>query len=612
MIAGSGKKRRRLREDGSSMDKKKRLHSIILQVAILFLIGVILSGLLTYGSQIAISNTRVKQQTESISSDIAEETMAVMREFPAWEWLIRYWYEHAEELDIEYDVDFGSGTETEEKSRLLSERYPGLQLKYADASDAEAMTAEDRKLFAEVSYSWLITDVNQIKRTHSVSYLFCVMTDESFDTQFFLFSGADAGAVRGTEYEEVYPLGNTVRVSGSQQDAMRDAAQGSAMLADAGDYADYYAYFGEIDGHIVLIGLTYDLSVIKDVARTQTLLGTANAMVYQLCLSLICLALIFLAVLRPLKKVQHSIHLYTETKDSTDVVGKLAAVRTRNEIGRLSEDVAELTREMDDYLCRIETITAEKERIITELSLATRIQADMLPNRFPAFPDRPEFDLYASMIPAREVGGDFYDFFLVDDDHLCMVMADVAGKGIPAALFMMAARIVLKNTAMLGKTPAEILNETNTAICDSNHEEMFVTVWIGILEISTGRLTAANAGHEYPVLKRPDGTYAVLKDRHGFVLGGMAGMKYTQYELQLEPGTRLFLYTDGVPEATDAEGKMFGMERMLAALNKAQNASPEQILKNVRSAVDKFVNSAEQFDDLTMLCMEYRKGEPIR
>ena len=588
------------------MDKKKRLNSIILQVAILFAVGVILTGLLTYGSQIAISNASVKRQTESISSDIANHTMAVMREFPACDWLIQYWHEHAAELDIEYDVDFGSGTETEEKSLLLSERHPGMQLKYADAADAEAMTPEDQKLYAEVAYSWLLTHVNQIKRTYNVSYLFCVLTDESYDSQFFLFSGADVGAVRGTNYEEVYPLGHTVTVSESQQNAMQDAAQGSAMLADAGDYVDYYALYKEIDGQIVLIGLTYDLSLINAETRLQALRGTANAMVYQLCLSLICLALIFFVVLRPLKKVQNNIHLFKETKDSTDVIANLAAIRTRNEIGQLSEDVSELTREIDDYLRRIETITAERERISTELELATRIQIDMLPNSFPAFPDRPEFDLYASMDPARAVGGDFYDFFFVDSDHLCIVMADVSGKGVPAALFMMASKIILADNAMMGKSPAQILTDTNAAICSNNREEMFVTVWLGILEISTGKLTAANAGHEYPILKPAEGAFEILKDRHGFVVGGMDGMKYREYELHLEPGAKLFLYTDGVTEATDAENRLFGMDRMLAALNIESGAPPKRLLENVRLAVDGFVNDAEQFDDITMLCLEFK------
>jgi sigma-B regulation protein RsbU (phosphoserine phosphatase) len=283
--------------------------------------------------------------------------------------------------------------------------------------------------------------------------------------------------------------------------------------------------------------------------------------------------------------------------------------RTGDEIEVLAESFAILSAKTLQYISEVERVTAEKERIGAELSLATRIQADMLPNIFPAFPERSEFDIYASMDPAKEVGGDFYDFFLVDDDHLCMVMADVSGKGVPAALFMMASKIILANNAKMGKSPARILTDTNAAICANNREEMFVTVWLGILELSTGKLTAANAGHEYPVVKQAEGDFALVRDRHGFVIGGMDGVKYTEYELQLEPGAKLFLYTDGVPEATDAANGLFGTERMLAALNADPAAAPETVLQNVRRAVDDFGGEAEQFDDLTMLCMEYRGEE---
>ena len=252
----------------------------------------------------------------------------------------------------------------------------------------------------------------------------------------------------------------------------------------------------------------------------------------------------------------------------------------------------------------------ENSRIETELTMASSIQADMLPNIYPAFPERPEFDIYASMDPAKEVGGDFYDFFLIDDDHLCLVIADVSGKGVPAALFMMASRIIIANNAMMGKTPAQILTDTNSAVCANNKEDMFVTVWLGILDLSTGKLTAANAGHEFPTLKQADDKFILYKDKHGFVIGGMDGMRYKEYVIQLKPGAKLFLYTDGVPEATDANGELFGTDRMLDALNKNPSATPEQLLKNVRSSVDGFVKEAEQFDDLTMLYVEYKGSKP--
>ena len=177
---------------------------------------------------------------------------------------------------------------------------------------------------------------------------------------------------------------------------------------------------------------------------------------------------------------------------------------------------------------------------------------------------------------------------------------------------MMASKIILQSVAMMGHSPAEILRRTNDAICSNNEAQMFVTVWMGILELSTGKLTAANAGHEFPAIRRPNGAFELFKDRHGFVIGGMEGVRYKEYELQLEPGSKLFVYTDGVAEATSAEQELFGTERMIDALNTDPEASPQQILKNVRDGVDGFVKEAEQFDDLTMLCVEYKGNEADR
>ena len=282
------------------------------------------------------------------------------------------------------------------------------------------------------------------------------------------------------------------------------------------------------------------------------------------------------------------------------------AYRTGDEVEELAQSFADISHKTVAYLDTVKRVTAEKERIGAELELATKIQAAMLPHIVPAFPDRTDFDIIGSMDPAKEVGGDFYDYFLIDDDHLGMVIADVSGKGVPAALFMMATKIILQSVAMLGGSPAEILTRTNDAICSNNETQMFVTVWVAILELSTGKLTAANAGHEYPVIKRADGQFELYKDKHGFVIGGMEGVRYKQYELQLDPGDKLFVYTDGVPEATDAEKELFGTERMVNALNEQPQDAPYEILKTVRRAVDDFVQDAEQFDDLTMLCIEYK------
>ena len=280
-------------------------------------------------------------------------------------------------------------------------------------------------------------------------------------------------------------------------------------------------------------------------------------------------------------------------------------IKNTDEIGVLADSIDKMESRIEKYIDHIGTITAEKERINTELSLATRIQYGMLPHTFPAFPDNKEFDIYASMDPAKEVGGDFYDFFMPDDTHLCMVMADVSGKGVPAALFMMATKIMLAINAKTGKSPAEILEDANNRICANEHEEMFVTVWLGILDITTGKVTAANAGHEYPILMQADGEFELFKDKHGFVVGGMEDMIYKEYEFTMQPGAKLFLYTDGLPEATDKNNEMFGTERTLDVLNKYKTSTPKEILNGVTTAVNDFVRDAEQFDDMTMLAIYY-------
>jgi sigma-B regulation protein RsbU (phosphoserine phosphatase) len=338
----------------------------------------------------------------------------------------------------------------------------------------------------------------------------------------------------------------------------------------------------------------------------------------QIMLSLVAVILLLIliasrrlrrTVVEPINNIASCAEKYAQDKingvHDTDHFSSLN-IRTGDEIENLCLTMADMEHEMGDYIKNIQNITAEKERISTELDLAKRIQTSMLPHIFPAFPDRTEFDVYASMDPAKEVGGDFYDYFLVDEDHLYVVLADVSGKGVPAALMMMAVKIIIANYAKMGYSPAQVLQIANKAICDNNQEEMFVSVWLGVLEISTGKITAANAGHEYPAIRKGDGQFEMMKERHSLVVGAMHETTYREYEVALTPGSKIFLYTDGVPEASNSGNELFGEERMVAALNKDAAASPEQILANVEADVKEFVQGAEQFDDLTMLCLEYK------
>ena len=286
-------------------------------------------------------------------------------------------------------------------------------------------------------------------------------------------------------------------------------------------------------------------------------------------------------------------------------------IRTGDEIEGLSESFGRMMDDITSYVSNLATVTAEKERIGAELNVATQIQANMLPRIFPPFPERKEFDIYATMTPAKEVGGDFYDFFLIDDDHLALVMADVSGKGVPAALFMVIAKTLIKNRTQMGGSPAEVLSDVNEQLCEGNEAELFVTVWLAIIEISTGKGIVANAGHEHPALKRQDGRFELVKYRHSPAVAVMEGIRFREHEFELRPGDCLYVYTDGVTEATNEDNELFGEERLIAALNRETGITQEKLLGNVKEEIDLFVADAPQFDDITMMGLVWNGMETI-
>ena len=282
--------------------------------------------------------------------------------------------------------------------------------------------------------------------------------------------------------------------------------------------------------------------------------------------------------------------------------GLLKKIKRRDEIGGLATTFEDMTEKINRYITELTTVTAEKERISTELNVATKIQSDMLPQGYPPFPERKDFDLYATMSPAKEVGGDLYDYLLLDDDHLMLVVGDVSGKGVPAALFMVIAKTLLSSHGAQGLSPKEIFETTNNQLCKGNETGLFVTCWLGILTFSTGELRFVNAGHPYPVVYRKESDeFSYLKTHPNFVLAGMDDLPYKEHSITLNRGDRIFVYSDGVTEATDAKEELFGEDRLLAAMNGTQSMNAPDTLKAVRAAIDEFVGEAEQFDDITML-----------
>ena len=267
-----------------------------------------------------------------------------------------------------------------------------------------------------------------------------------------------------------------------------------------------------------------------------------------------------------------------------------------------------LSKRTRNLLVKQAEAVGETERIAAELSVAHHIQTSMLPNIFPAFPDHEEFDIYASMTPAKEVGGDFYDFFMVDDRHLALVIADVSGKGVPAALFMVIGKTLIKDHTTPDRDLGAIFTKVNELLCQSNSEGLFITAFEGVLDLDTGDFVYVNAGHDAPFICRKDGSYEPLAVKPGFVLAGMEETKFTEGRITLGEGDKLFHYTDGVTEATNTHNVLYGKERLLLVLNKNKQQNPKETLSSVKADIDDFVGKAPQFDDITMLCVEYRRN----
>ncbi len=373
-------------------------------------------------------------------------------------------------------------------------------------------------------------------------------------------------------------------------------------------------------------GLVSDIEKISKMQMdkvTGAIGGSYKMILLMLCfvVALTMVALIYLSyqlsesILRLSKKVENlsEDHIHIEWNEKAEY-----------EVDGIASAFVHLTDRIEAYVSDITRITAERERIDTELVVASRIQQSLLPNWKTAFSDRDDFDISASMKAAKQVGGDFYDFFLIGDDHLCLVMADVSDKGVPAAVFMAEAKTRLRNT-MIAKSkndkgeikasdelprPEEIFAIVNNDLATNNDQMMFVTVWFGIIELSSGHVVASNAGHEYPVIEDENGVFSMMEDDHGFVIGAMEGMEYQGYEFDLPGECTLLLYTDGLAEANNPAKEQFGMERMLSTLNGAtpeEKSSCEGLLEKLRSSVVDFVGEAEQFDDLTM--MAFRRKE---
>lgn len=460
---------------------------------------------------------------------------------------------------------------------------------------------------ADEEYAEALQSLQDLKANYNLQFLYVSVPDVAENNAVYVFDvylerdDPDLIGQLGekTGPTDVYGIVLDIYLHGAseRQSAVTDGEFGYLSSA----YAPLYRADGSISA---VVGVDISMDVIIGQVRTATLqiALTAGAMIVLSLLAL--LVLVRRRVLRPLAGLSRHMEGFASEESG---LREIPVAQTGDELQRIGESFNRMAGDLKQYIQNLAAVTADRERIAAELNVATTIQSGMLPSTFPPFPDRKEFQIYASMTPAKEVGGDFYDFFMLDGDRLCAVIADVSGKGVPAALFMVVTRTLIKNQAAATPDPGEILAAVNDQLCESNSADFFVTVFLCVLNLKTGEFRYGNAGHCRPLLRRAGGLYDWMDMDCGFVLAGFPGLNFETRSVFLAPGDRLFLYTDGVTEAQNREQALYDEDRLLAALNEEDGPRlpPAQTVARIQCSIDAFADGAEQADDITMLALEF-------
>ncbi len=601
-----------IRKKGFVISQKKGfvISQISTPLVVFLVVMTIVNSIVLFVYNIIRYSENGYERAVNISEFMARE----MEDYECIEFLLRYWDEHSGDMELIYN----DPERVQELEAQFDERMDGenTDVQYVTNEGADALDEEGKRLLAEICYAKLALFFDETKQTYQVRHLysFNVVGDKIV----FNITGALEDEKRVSQGGDIYepgveknyvpgkyPILDKVLETGELPRKMELMVSSGIKNSVIHAYRPIFSEDGELID-IVAVSLEWRRLVFAALP-VSGLVATVSAVLFLLAGAWMYY-LVKRVVSEPLTEERDIMIRYREQKDAVSTRDDLEKIKSGNEIEELAESFSSIVTEVDRYVNEIKKVTAEKERIGAELSIATRIQADMLPRVFPPFPDRKEIDIYASMKPAKEVGGDFYDFFFTDDDHLALVIADVSGKGVPAALFMVISKTLLKNSATRGENlPSVAFGDVNRLLLEGNDDDLFVTVWMGILTVSTGKMMCSNAGHEYPAIRRKNGNFELLMDNHSMPLATIPDVEYKDYEMEFHPGDTLFVYTDGVTEAMNRNEQLFGTERMLDALNRCENGDdpyePERIVKK---AVSEFEEGTPQFDDMTMMTMIYR------
>jgi len=593
--------------------KKKSLIKLFALVFVIFTVATILiTGGMTYATQTASYHEECITDMRRITTSLVNRIESEGTEFQD----LKNWYkEHPDLVQVPVDFEADLPVSRDAFNAYVAKNYPGKV--YGKDITLDDLDLEGQRLYVNYAFERWFTEFFNAVDDFDISYVYFIYPESEADlTMNYMFDPT----METTETKDgrvILKLGDIVYEDPSIHKYMWEAwNQGETQNGfDSLDneFGHVYTYCVPVKVNGEKVGLLCS-EISVDYVNSQIMSnGLMQALVTALVLIAMTTILYLLLrkrILERIVRIEKQINEYSDTKDPAVADKIIKNAGEMDEIGRLATSFGKMITALEDYMVNLQRVTAEKERIDADLSIATQIQADMLPQIFPAFPEKKELSIFASMTPAKEVGGDFYDLFLVDDKHIALVIADVSGKGVPAALFMVIAKTLIKNRLQTGESPAEALSIVNNQLCEGNESQFFVTVWLAVIDLETGDGYEVNAGHEYPAIRRGNGKYELIKTKHMPAVAFMDGLKYRQSEIHLDPGDRLFVYTDGVPEATNANNELFGNDRLLAALNRNPDAEPSELLPSVKKEIDEFVGDAPQFDDITMLGFIYHgKGD---
>ncbi len=580
----------------SLMWKSILIHLGFIVLSLGTIMTLIIANIVTSAAFVSYLKT-IHDRNESHLSDVVIE-MEHYRSFP---WLMQYWIDNADRIASDTAGEYEKEFHEKYDERLIS--IPPEKL--AD------MPERLQYFYAKTCYDRLAKEYQEEMQIHNLDDLYLVVPDGS-SKALIIFDGE-------TNQDGTYRIGQYL----DMEEESKEWENYNSVISDPmpwtlGRYSDqddfgFYKVilFGENGEEAFLCNSFRRREVYEHLDFISA--SRNRAVLFVIVIDLVILLFNYLMVMRPLAIISRAVKRYEENKDPDAVAADMSQIQSLNEIGGLAKEFSSLAIEMNRHTATVASLAGEKERISAELRLASNIQSSALPDVSTAFPDRKNFDIYASMKPAKEVGGDFYDFFLMDEDHLAFLIADVSDKGVPAALFMMSAKNLINHRAHENGTPGEILTAVNSQLCLKNEAMMFVTVWMGILDLSSGELTYASAGHESPAILTNDAPFKLYESESAdIVMGLIPDTKYPDHHIRLSPNSFVFIYTDGVTDAQDPSENQYGPERVLSCLNRSKKDSPESIIREISNDIADFAKGAKQYDDITMLCVRYSgSGDPV-